>query len=381
MRIAIAGGGIGGMATALAFARRGAEVTVYEQAEALREVGAGIQISPNGFAVLRGLGLAEAARRVSVANRAVSLRDYKSLREVHRIDLGVRDDAGAFRLFHRADLLGLLAEAAEAAGVRLELGAAVAGAESGAHPRLLFKDAGPATADLVIGADGLRSALRADLNPPANPEFTGQVAWRALAPNTIQHPPEARVHMGPERHVVTYPLRGGDVVNIVAVEERTDWREEGWRHAGDPDDLRARFAMFGGDVGTLLKEVDGVHLWALFLHPVAEVWQAEGLALVGDAAHPTLPFLAQGANLALEDAWVLADCVMTGQGLAAYQTRRRARAAAVVARASGNAWKFHLSNPLIRSAAHLALGIGGRIAPGVAARQFDEIYRYDVTRP
>jgi salicylate hydroxylase len=191
--------------------------------------------------------------------------------------------------------------------------------------------------------------------------------------------PRATVTMGPGRHIVRYPLRGGKMTNLVAVQERDLWAEEGWHHADDPKNLRAAFADFGGPAGALLEQVDEVNLWGLFRHPVAETWSRDSAVLLGDAAHPTLPFLAQGANLALEDAWVLAQVVKAGQDLRQYQALRKTRASKVVGAASGNAWKYHLRPGPVRWAAHTVLSVGSAIAPGLMMKQFDWIYGHDVT--
>ncbi|MEP2641086.1 FAD-dependent monooxygenase, partial [Roseobacter sp.] len=210
--------------------------------------------------------------------------------------------------------------------------------------------------------------------------FTGQVAWRATVP--AQSPlAETRVSMGPGRHVVSYPLRDGSMMNLVAVEERAAWAEEGWQQSGDPEQLRAVFGDFGGPVGPLLDRVTQVGVWGLFRHPVAERWVRGNVALLGDAAHPTLPFLAQGANLALEDAWVLAQCLCNGTVQSEYQRLRRGRAVRVIDAAGRNARKYHLREGPVRSAAHFALGLGSRLAPGQMIRQFEWIYGHDVTQP
>ncbi|ASP21893.1 3-hydroxybenzoate 6-hydroxylase 1 [Antarctobacter heliothermus] len=382
LNITIIGAGIGGLAVALALRARGAEVRILEQAEAIREVGAGIQISPNGLRVLQALDLGEGFRRISVRGRAVSLRNLRG-GEVLRMDLAGLPEDHSYRFVHRADFVELLAARARAVGVRVRLLQNVRDVTPGASPRITLCNGDATCADLVIGADGLHSVLRPVLNGAAQPFFTGQVAWRAVVPNKVSHPAEARVHMGPGRHMVSYPLRGGDMVNLVAVQERSDWAAEGWSHRDDAANLRAAFAGFGGVVPGLLSGVENPGLWGLFRHPVARHWHGDHVALLGDAAHPTLPFLAQGANMALEDAWVLADALAgardMAEGLATYQQRRRARVVKVIDAASGNAWKYHLRNPLVRGVAHLGLGVVGRLAPGAMMRSFDWLYGHDVT--
>ncbi|WP_101066237.1 FAD-dependent monooxygenase [Roseovarius salinarum] len=382
IRVAVIGAGVGGLAAACALARRGAEVTVLEQAHEISEVGAGLQVSPNGFAVLAALGLGAALRGPAVRGRAVSLRDYRG-DEVLRLDLDrlARRD---FWFVHRADLIELLAQAARDAGVRIRLLQKVAQVVPGAPPKVKLANGAVVHADLVVGADGLNSKVRPAVDGPSRASFTGQTAWRAVIANDEGAGPVARVHMGPHRHVVSYPLRAGSLLNIVAVQERAEWAEESWSRPGDPKELRAAFSDFCPEVRGMLDRVEAVGHWGLFRHPVAERWHGDGVVLLGDAAHPTLPFMAQGACMALEDAWVLADALEAegGQGaaLSAYQARRRPRAGRVVAAANRNAWKYHLSSPPMRGAAHAALRLGGWLAPGAMIRQFDWIYGHDVTR-
>ena len=358
--ITVAGGGIAGLAVAQALAARGAQVALHEQAPAISEVGAGLQISPNGMRVIDALGLGSALRAASLPARAVVLHDGRTGRQVARLDLGRA--AGDYLLVHRARLIDVLATGARSAGVTLHLGSRIA-----PDPEREF----------TIGADGLHSEFRAALNGAEAPVFTGQVAWRAII-DADDAPPEAKVFMGPGRHLVSYPLRGG-LRNIVAVEERADWTQEGWHHAGDPDALRRAFAGFGGPVPGWLAQVETVGLWGLFRHPVARNWHGPGLAIIGDAAHPTLPFLAQGANLALEDAWTLAEALATGDdALPGWQAARRPRVTRAIDAATANARNYHLGG-IGRIAAHGALRIAGRLAPGALLRRFDWLYGHDVT--
>ena len=380
--ITLLGAGIAGLACARALALRGAEVTVLEQADAIREVGAGLQISPNGAAVLRALGLGEALDRAGTAATGVRLIDGPTAEPVLSMDLRGRD----FRLLHRADLIALLLEGARGAGAELRLLQRIETVDlTGARPRIVTAQGAALTPDLLIGADGLHSHTRAALNGAAAAVFTGQVAWRAVLPEAEAEDTAAlaEVHMGPGRHLVSYPLRGGRQRNIVAVEERSRWAEESWTLRDDPMDLRLAFETFSPRVRGWLDRVEEVHLWGLFRHPVARHWHGGRAVILGDAAHPTLPFLAQGANMALEDAWVLADCLARHDtpeaAFAAYQQARAARCARIVAASTANARAYHLSSPL-RDIAHLGLRIGGRIAPQAALRRFEWIYGTDVTQ-
>lgn len=381
--ITVLGAGIAGLAVATALAQRGAQVRVLEQSDAIRELGAGLQVSPNGAVVLMALGLGEALAAAAPRARAVVLRDFRRGDPVFRMALD-RDDR-PYHLAHRADLIEILRQGATAAGVTVELGRKVDAVRTDdTATTLSFAGGAEETLPLVIGADGLHSPARAALNPATRPFFTGQVAWRCTIPlDAADTPPEATVHMGPGRHIVTYPLRGGEMMNVVAVEDRDGWAAEGWHHKARPEILRAAFADFAPEIRDLLFRAEQVFLWGLFRHPVARSWGQGRLALVGDAAHPTLPFLAQGANMALEDAWVLADALDQEDDIATafarYQALRRPRCARIVDAASRNAENYHLRPGPYRAAAHMALRLGARFAPRLAANRFEWLYGHDVT--
>jgi len=263
-------------------------------------------------------------------------------------------------------LISALARRAKDLGIAVQFGSAV--------------DAAGLDAALVIAADGVKSAHRSRLNPSDPAFFTGQVAWRAVVEG--QGPAEAQVFMAPGRHLVSYPLIGGRR-NIVAVEERTEWVEEDWDLADDPASLRSAFRGIADEAQGWLDQVQTVKLWGLFRHPVARMWQDGRCVLIGDAAHPTLPFLAQGANLALEDALVLARCLAQipdqTPALAAFQSARDARVRRAIRAANGNARAYHLSTPALRRLTHLGLRLADRMAPGLMLRRFDWLYRFDPT--
>lgn len=373
MDVLIVGGGIGGFAAALAFAARGAQVRVLERSPEIAEVGAGLQVTPNGSRVLRALGVWDAVERLGLRSRGIEPRDGLSGRRIARFDLSkVRSD---YLFFRRADLQGLLHEAAVAAGVEVRTGAEVA---SLSDDRVTLVSGESLAAELVVGADGLRSVVRRHVVGPEDAFFTGQVAWRALI--AARQEPVARIWMAPGRHVVTYPLRGG-LLNIVAVREEAEWSAEGWSHRDDPDHLRRAFADAAPDLAAILAKVGEVGRWGLFRHPIPELWSRGRFVLLGDAAHPTLPFLAQGANLALEDAWVLAREVTrlgVPEGLMRYQLQRRPRVVDVVEAANANARNYHLRGAR-RRVAHAGLRALGTLAPQTFLGRFDWLYGFDVT--
>ncbi|HRO14933.1 MAG TPA: FAD-dependent monooxygenase, partial [Paracoccus sp. (in: a-proteobacteria)] len=321
------------------------------------------QISPNAGRVLTALGLGAGFESISAPSHAVELRDHKGAL-VLRMDLP--GNGARFRTVHRARLVELLGDAARTAGVDVRLN----------HPVESLPGA-----SLLIGADGLRSLTRTALNGRETPFFTGQAAWRAVVP--LESGPEfkAQVFMGPGRHLVSYPLALG-LRNIVAVEERAGWTAEGWSQPDDPAHLRAAFAGFGGSVPGWLAQVRECSVWGLHRHQVAARWHDASRVILGDAAHPTLPFLAQGACMAIEDAWVLAACLDEGsdqaRALARYQALRQPRCERIVAAANANARNYHLSGAK-RLIGHAALRAANRLAPRAALGRFAWVYDHDPT--
>ena len=386
-QVTVIGAGVAGLAVSLALARHGAEVTVLEQADAIREVGAGLQISPNAACVLQALGLGEALNAASLRAQAVELRDGRNNKQVLRLDLARLRPHQGYHFLHRADLINILANAARAAGVQIKLLQQIETVDlSGPRPLIVTSQGAEYTPALLIGADGLHSKTRAALNGKVAPFFTRNVAWRTLIPCEPDAAPVAEIHMGAGRHLVSYPLRGGRLRNIVAVEERNAWVSESWSLRDDASSMRQAFADFSPRVQGWLAQAQDVYLWGLFRHPVAKTWSkilSKGAAVIlGDAAHPTLPFLAQGAAMALEDAWLLADRLANLpliEALTNYQTQREPRCTRIVAAANGNARAYHLSG-LQRTIAHAGLRVGNIIAPNLALRRFDWLYDCDVTK-
>ncbi|KFE33750.1 FAD-dependent monooxygenase [Thioclava atlantica] len=382
-KITVLGAGIAGLTVARALAMRGAEVEVLEQADAIREVGAGLQVSPNGARVLRAMGLGDALDVAGPRATALQLVDGETGSQVARLDLAGLRPGEPYHFVHRARLIELLAEGAREAGVDIHLGQRIERVDlSQDRPHLRDGQGGVRDLDMLIGADGIHSKVREALNGRVAPFFTHQVAWRALVPCGADEPNVAQVFLGAGRHLVSYPL-GNGLRNIVAVEERHRWVEESWTLQDDPMNLRMAFDTFCPTVRNWLAQVEQVHLWGLFRHPVADRWYGPGAAILGDAAHPTLPFLAQGAVMAMEDAWVLAEALATHHhytdALESFQQTRRARCEKIVNAATRNARNYHLSGAP-RFVGYLALRTASRLAPERLLGRFDWIYQHDVTK-
>jgi salicylate hydroxylase len=382
--VAIIGGGIGGFTCAMAFASKGAKVFLFEQAPMFTEVGAGLQITPNGARVLRNLGLDRQMDHHGIMAKAVVPTDALTGTPIARFVLSQKSPPSRF--IQRAALIDGLGAGALELGVTVVLGARVTAATQNGHVSYSLAEGELAgveqtfEADLVVFADGLHSVGRPLMNPASEPFFTGQVAWRAVV--AMDAPAEARIWMAPGGHVVTYPLPDGRL-NVVAVQERDAWAAEGWAHADDPVNLQAAFSGCAPQLRAILAKVEQASLWGLFRHEVAEHWHSGRLAILGDAAHPTLPFLAQGANMAIEDAYILAECCGDGasfqEGLARYQALRRPRVVRAIAAANSNARNYHLAGAR-RRVAHLGLRALGKVAPDAFVRRLDWLYEYDVSQ-
>ena len=379
---AIIGAGIAGLALARALALRGAQVNVYEQAPQIREVGAGIQIAPNGAAVLRSLGLGDDLNRHGLRAAAIHLHDGHSANVVLKMDLTQRSQDRDYHFLHRADLIDLLHKGAAMLGVQIHLDAAVSRLDLSGDAPLLHLQNGPAQADLVFGADGLHSAVRAALCGADQAFFTGQVAWRAVIAGD-GGPDHVQVFMGAGRHLVSYPLRGGTLRNLVCVRESRSFSKDSWSSIGDAAQLRAAFADFCPAVQKWLHSVQDLGEWGLYRRPMAPRWGQvlpKGAAFIlGDAAHPTLPFLAQGASMALEDVAILAallDALPPDLALQTYQAMRAPRVARILAAANQNARNYHLRGPA-RHLAHMGLRAINAAAPNMMLRRFDWLYGYN----
>ena len=361
-RAIVVGGGIGGLTAAIALARKGIRVTLLEQAGQLGEIGAGIQLSPNATRVLFAFGLEHALGAVAFRPEAVEARTWRRGALVSRVPLGadaVARFGAPYLHVHRADLITLLARAAaEHSLVEIRLGATCTScASDGAEASVTLATGETITANLVVGADGIRSTARAALFGSENAHFTGNVAWRGLVPaqtlDGVGVRPVAALWMGPGAHFVHYYVRAGELVNFVGVVERSDWRDESWTARGEKRDLLQDFSGWHPSIRAIVAAADAraCFRWALFDRDPLPVWSRGVATLVGDAAHPMLPFLAQGACTAIEDAVVLAECVATASAgsladaLGRYEQLRRPRTAAIQLGARRNRELYHLSAP------------------------------------
>jgi len=355
MQAIVVGAGIGGLTAAIALRAAGLDVAVYEQADALREVGAGIQLAPNATRLLHRLGLADALRRVGVKPEAIEHKRWQDGRILLRQPLGetCEQTFGApYYHLYRPDLLAVLAERLPPGVVRLGH-RCVAVAQDPDAVTLTFADGGSARAPAVVGADGIHSTIRALLLGPDSPRFSGSIAYRGLVPaERVEHlrlPRYSNGWLGPERHFVHYYVGArARLLNFVAIVPARDWRVESWSATGEVADALAEFDGWHETVRTIIGAADRTHRWALYDREPLETWSVRRIALLGDAAHAMLPFMAQGACQAVEDAVVLARCLgsVTGTGIPAalseYETIRKPRVWDVQRASWRNATTYHL---------------------------------------
>ena len=392
MRVLISGGGIGGLTAALAFQKMGHQVTLLEQAARLEEIGAGLQLSPNGMRVFEALGVSARVERDAFRPRSQELRFGRSGAKILTIPLRdvSRSRWGAEYLhIHRADLVEALHGALmDRDADVVQLGQRVIGYTNTENGVVAHLDDGQnLSGDLLIGADGIHSAIRTQMIGPDAPRFTGNVAWRAVVPLSelgADIPPEsACVWVGGRRHAVTYRLRRGSVANLVAVVESKDQPSESWTATGTREQALKDFAKWSPVIRRILEKAKVLNRWALFDRAPLDKWSDGRAVLLGDACHPMLPFLAQGAVMAIEDAYVLARLVTAradlSDALTCYEAIRKPRTSRVQAGARRNASLFHHGDPFTQMATYGPIWLAGQFLPSFAHGQYDWIYSHDVT--
>ena len=386
--VLIAGAGLGGLTAALTLIQRGHRVRVFEQAAELREVGAGVQIGSNGSRLLIALGLREAMERVVCVPAGREFRLWSTGQRWRAFDLGesaVQRFGAPYWMVHRGDFHAVLLDAVRKADPgAIRTGNACVGFEQdGTQATVLLENGETATGDVLIGSDGVHSRIRQQMFGDGKAEFTGIMAWRGLVP--MERLPEHQRQLvgnnwiGVGGHVVTYPLRRGEILNFVAVIERDDWRVESWTVPGTTEECLRDLAPWHEDVKTIARNIDIPFKWALLGREPLDHFADGRVCVMGDAAHPTLPFLAQGANMALEDAIVVARCLEAyddvADALRHYEIARLTRTAAIVRGSADNTKRFH--NPALGDAAGAAAYVDREFQPEKVAQRYDWLYEYD----
>ncbi|HXW41966.1 MAG TPA: FAD-dependent monooxygenase [Xanthobacteraceae bacterium] len=390
-RIAIIGGGIGGLAAALALERRGAEVIVCEQSPALSEIGAGLNLTPNAVKAFRALGLNDAVEAIGWGSEWLMIRSWRSGRYITRIRRGdFRKTFGAPNLtVHRADLSDVLQVALKTTELRLGKRCIGADGGDGKTASARFADGSSIEADIVIGADGIHSAVRESLFGAETPRFTGCICWRGMAPvDAVPRDIETAdgmMWLGPHGHVVHYRVRRGELVNIVAHIDSDAWTEESWTRECDVGEVMAAYAEWNSALTRLYPCSARWYKWALYDREPLQRWSKGRATLLGDAAHAMLPYLGQGAAMAVEDGYVLAAMIARhgddlDQALAGYERLRVPRARATVLGSRARAKENHLASPWARFKRNLKLALRDRLGIDRTAFKVAWLYDYDVAK-
>ena len=386
--VAIVGAGIGGLVAALALIQKGFAVDVYEQAPELRELGAGLQLSANGTRILIALGLGEAVENISCVPEGKEVRLYNTGQTWKLFDLGetsVEKYGAPYWMAHRGDLHRILVDAVEQARPgAIRLGHKLVSFEQSADSvSMRFDNGVVATAAALVGADGVHSAVRQVLFGDMPAEFLGVAAWRGLVP--MERLPQHLQRLvgcnwvGPGGHIITYPLRGGKLLNFVAALERDNWAVDSWTERGTQEECAADFTGWHEDIQEIVRHIDIPYKWALLGREPLQQWAVGRVTLLGDACHPTLPMLAQGGNMAIEDGMVLARC-LAGDGNVAtafkqFEAARVERTSQIVRRSTEAAKRFH--NPALADPAGAAAYVDREWTPEKIEARYGWLFAYD----
>lgn len=391
LHVVIAGAGIGGLCCALALQRRGIRVTVLEQARELGEVGAGFQVSANGSRCLADIGLGEEIKQLATQADGKQIRLWNTGQTWKLFDLGaesVEKYGFPYYLIYRPDLHALMVRhVRQHQPDAIRLGAKVTGFSQDAEGVKVEIENGEAVrGDILIGADGVHSRIRRAMFGESNAQFTGCVAWRGLV-SRDNLPSHLNANLGtnwvgPGAHVIHYPLREGKLINFVGIIERSDWQVESWTEKGSVEECLNDFRNWHDDVQLLIKGIDQPYKWALLSRQPMENWTLGRATLLGDACHPTLPFLAQGAVMALEDGVVLARCLAAHRndpatGLLRYQALRLERTSRIVRGSAANGERFH--NSLLADAAEASRYVSTEWNEDSVRQRYEWLFSYDAT--
>lgn len=366
-RVAIIGGGIGGLAAARALHQAGIETAIYESTPELREIGAGVALGSNAMKVLRALGLEDEVRAVAGRSRWRMTRHGKTGRVISKTS---RDQEAirfgcASATVHRADLLDVLARSVP--GELVTLGARCVGVESDGEVAVArFEDGSEVEADVVVGADGIHSAVRASLFGPDAPRFTGKICYRSVVRvDAVPGPPpdnDNATWLGPHGTIVLYPMRQDELINVVCHYDDENYRHEAWITQCDRDEVLERYAGWHESLLRIFSAGELWYKWALYDRDPMPQWTRGRATLLGDAAHAMLPYLGQGACQAIEDGCVLAAALSAERAdpvraLALYERTRRPRANQVVLTSRSRGVSNHLASPLAALKRDVAIAV------------------------
>lgn len=391
-KVAIAGAGIGGLCAAVSLLQRGIDVEVYEQADSLRELGAGLLISMNAMRVLEALGLESAARSIDLpaVDRVVRLWNTGTTKSVYQTQTETQRNHTVC-MIHRAELQRILAEAAQRIKPDvIRFGARVLGARSGAaDAELLLEGGESAHADAVVGADGVHSMVRTSLYGQSAGRYTGSVAWRGLVPierlAPVHRRPIATTWIGPQAHITCYPMRfgSGHLVSFSAQVERARWERESWSEVGTVSEALQDFIGWHPEVQEMIRGAETLYKWGLFVRDPLPHWSVGRVTLLGDACHSMVPYLGQGVVMAMEDAFVLARCLSgTAPGpqeaLQQYEKARYERGNRAASASAAMQHVFH--HPDLAHQETAIPYMEANWSPQAIRERYEWLFQYDATR-
>jgi salicylate hydroxylase len=388
-RIAIIGGGIGGLTAAVALRRRGIEVDVYEQSAKIGEIGAGVALTPNAMKAYRALGLEAEVTDIGYESEYQELRDWNTgavFSRVPRKGAYTKEFGAAYLTMHRADLIDVLRR--QLPDHIIHLGTRCTEVETGdTSARARFADGKNIEADVIVGADGIHSAVRKSLFGPQSPRFAGCVCWRGLVPfDAFPHGTVSRdgtMYMGPKSHVIYYLVRRGEMVNFVAHMEGHSWTGESWTQECERSEVMDTYAGWHEPLLQLLGSSERYYKWALYDRDPLERWTKGCATLLGDSAHAMLPYIGQGACMAIEDGYTLAASIAQmpddlSAALHHYERLRvpRTRRAVLGARARGEA--MHVTSRWAQLKRNVTMALKHRLGADKTGIQLGSFYNYDV---
>ena len=385
----IIGGGIGGLSAAICLRLIGWQVRVLEQAPKISEVGAGVQISPNGVKILEKMGVMSLLESSLFEPDAIEILMGVSggkLLHLPMKDAAVHRWGARYIQIHRADLIaGLTARLAKLAPDTVQVGAQAASYTHHTNGvRVVLKDGTIEHADLAVGADGIHSTIRNQMLGPDTPHFTGNIAWRALVPlaqlGDLAPPATGCIWVGCGKHAVTTRIKAGATVNFIGVVKQSDWKKEGWKTEGHKQDALADFAGWDKRILNVIQNARVLHKWALFDRPPLPHWHDKHVVLLGDAAHPMLPSMAQGAVQSIEDAYILTQCLKEAKddgiprAIANYFDERIERVTKVQRVSAQNLRLFHKSSLPAQILSYGPIWLAGKLAPSLVQKRNDWLY-------